>query len=494
MLIAGFFMTQQIINVGTGPDSYTGDTLRTAFEKTNSNFDELYALSSANTSANLSVGNVTATGDITASRFIGDGSNLTGITSSNLGNLIIDGPNDQTILGTVANASLNLKPHPGDRVSFTLQNDSSGIDQFLSFQSRLPNVISIFSSNSSVTIGANAAFIGIDANTNHMSFNTFNTGYDFNFNGELAARSFYARQDFPVGYSFTTPLALTGMSHVYQNDTHGNISLVKISHDNAIPAKFYENNTTLIAGNLVVIQDGNTAGSFPYAFIQGYSSANTYTQFVWQNLDSNSAATGDIVVTADTGTDIANYLDIGIAGSGYDNTNPSNSLGTSINPLDAYIYVQNDLTMSSAPGGSLTIGTTATDTEVRVLVGGVNAENIVATFTERDTVIRANANGAAYGWTFNANGVLDFPYNSMTNQGGTLTNVHGIYATTTSSTPVVSGFKFIFADTSEQTTAWTGNYTAANASNWSGTPPSTISDAIDRLAAVVTALNGGTGA
>ena len=36
-------MTQEIINVGTGPDSYTGESLRSAFEKVNNNFSELYA-------------------------------------------------------------------------------------------------------------------------------------------------------------------------------------------------------------------------------------------------------------------------------------------------------------------------------------------------------------------------------------------------------------------------------------------------------------------
>ena len=37
-------MAQQIINIGTGADSGDGDPLRTAFTKTQSNFDELYGL------------------------------------------------------------------------------------------------------------------------------------------------------------------------------------------------------------------------------------------------------------------------------------------------------------------------------------------------------------------------------------------------------------------------------------------------------------------
>ena len=36
-------MTKQTINVGTAANSKNGDPLRTAFQKVNSNFDELYA-------------------------------------------------------------------------------------------------------------------------------------------------------------------------------------------------------------------------------------------------------------------------------------------------------------------------------------------------------------------------------------------------------------------------------------------------------------------
>jgi hypothetical protein len=36
-------MTQQIINVGTSPNDGLGDPIRTAFEKCNNNFSELYS-------------------------------------------------------------------------------------------------------------------------------------------------------------------------------------------------------------------------------------------------------------------------------------------------------------------------------------------------------------------------------------------------------------------------------------------------------------------
>ena len=38
-------MTKQLINIGARANDNSGDPLRTAFEKINSNFDELYAVS-----------------------------------------------------------------------------------------------------------------------------------------------------------------------------------------------------------------------------------------------------------------------------------------------------------------------------------------------------------------------------------------------------------------------------------------------------------------
>lgn len=51
-----------------------------------------------------------------------------------------------------------------------------------------------------------------------------------------------------------------------------------------------------------------------------------------------------------------------------------------------------------------------------------------------------------------------------------------------------------FPDDTEQTTAWTGSYVATTSTDWSSPAPTTIAEAIDRLAAVVKILNSGTGA
>ena len=61
-------MSQQIINLGTGPDSQTGDTLFVAFTKVNDNFTELYNVIGPEGNVNLNninaTGNVIATGNI----------------------------------------------------------------------------------------------------------------------------------------------------------------------------------------------------------------------------------------------------------------------------------------------------------------------------------------------------------------------------------------------------------------------------------------------
>ncbi|MEK9697525.1 MAG: hypothetical protein VW270_17300 [Candidatus Poseidoniales archaeon] len=47
-------MAKQTINVGTGPNSGTGDNLRSAFDKTNDNFDEVYAAGPVSTNVQIS--------------------------------------------------------------------------------------------------------------------------------------------------------------------------------------------------------------------------------------------------------------------------------------------------------------------------------------------------------------------------------------------------------------------------------------------------------
>ena len=67
-------MTKQTINIGTVPNDGTGDTLRDAFDKTNDNFDEIYAGFSF-TNTNVKVANVNVT-NVNVIKTQGKGGNL----------------------------------------------------------------------------------------------------------------------------------------------------------------------------------------------------------------------------------------------------------------------------------------------------------------------------------------------------------------------------------------------------------------------------------
>jgi hypothetical protein len=122
-----------------------------------------------------------------------------------------------------------------------------------------------------------------------------------------------------------------------------------------------------------------SATLLPNVIAQFTSNSTTYTQVNQQNIDEHG--TSDYVLTADVGTDTDFYVDVGIINSQYDNQSPNNSLGTSAFPLDGYLIVQGS-TINQV-GGNLIIGTTSTSapTELRIIVGGVFNENVVARFT-----------------------------------------------------------------------------------------------------------------
>ena len=55
----------------------------------------------------------------------------------------------------------------------------------------------------------------------------------------------------------------------------------------------------------------------PTAVVQITGNVDSYSQLNLQNVNNGAYASGDIVVTADDGTDTTKYIDLGIAGSGY---------------------------------------------------------------------------------------------------------------------------------------------------------------------------------
>lgn len=93
---------------------------------------------------------------------------------------------------------------------------------------------------------------------------------------------------------------------------------------------------------------------------------DNYLQINIQNKNTNSTASSDIVATNDTGTELGNYIDMGINGSGY---NQPSFLGSA---NDGYIYTT---------GSKLLVGNTTPATHpsssIWFVVGGNNANQNV---------------------------------------------------------------------------------------------------------------------
>ncbi len=152
-------MTRQILNVGSSANDGTGDTLRAAMVKANANFTELYnsplltsgitvtgnEINATRTNDDLvlsasGTGSVTAgplkfkgtsissddstiinindglivDGTVTAASFTGDGSNLTGLSASSLGDLSVIG----STITSPSNADITLSPGGTGKVVF----------------------------------------------------------------------------------------------------------------------------------------------------------------------------------------------------------------------------------------------------------------------------------------------------------------------------------------------------------------------------------------
>jgi hypothetical protein len=159
----------------------------------------------------------------------------------------------------------------------------------------------------------------------------------------------------------------------------------------------------LTAGNISVGTAGFTV--LPNIVAQFTSNVNSYGQVNMQNINSGTDATTEIIATANNGTDTIFFVDMGIAGNTYDNTSPSNSLGTIIYANDAYLYAQGNT--SANIGGNLAIGAATAGRSVTIFAGGINNSSNVATF--------ANTGVTVYGNITAANVITSGTYGNITN-------------------------------------------------------------------------------
>jgi len=112
---------------------------------------------------------------------------------------------------------------------------------------------------------------------------------------------------------------------------------------------------------------GTPSGTtFANSLAQFYANTNSYAQLLLQNTNAGNAASTDLVLTADTGTDTTNYFDVGINSSTY-----SEVAYTAVGTLDSYAI---------ALGGNLAIIAGTSGKSIKFFQGGTLTANEVARF------------------------------------------------------------------------------------------------------------------
>ena len=223
-------MTRQIINIGTGPDSYTGDNLRTAFTKVNDNFAQLYVgnvgantsinvltANTVSTNGNVNAGNVLvqyqviASGNISAPIFIGNGRYLTGVTvSANTGNIAFS---NLTISGSVA-GNIVLDPAGDGNVSI-VSDVIPGANVTYNLGSSTRQWKDLWLSNSTMYLGGFPVTV---SNTGALSVNGSPVTSSYgNANVTVFLPTYGGNVGNGSGYLFGNGSQLTGLSATYSN-------------------------------------------------------------------------------------------------------------------------------------------------------------------------------------------------------------------------------------------------------------------------------------
>jgi hypothetical protein len=301
---------------------------------------------------------------------------------------------------------------------------------------------------------ANSTYLGVTTAYGVRSNITGNTGgitTGYLFNGS---------------YTGTLPTNSYGVyvSGEARNYFSGNVGIANTTPDATLKVTGTANVTanTFIGGKLQV--GAPTAFDFAAsALIEIDANQNTYTQVVITNGNTGTSASGDFVITADTGNDSVNFVDLGINNSLY-----SNTLFSIGGALDAYLYSSNsNLTIGTASAKEIIFhanGTTSADRRLTINSAGVTVANA--------GVLYLGGNGLAVGLTATTNAVINasgmFAYGNSINyiaetsaNATVLAGNSTVYSAINATSIVTSGNTLIFA----------GGTAAAQAANgWSILP------------------------
>lgn len=195
-----------------------------------------------------------------------------------------------------------------------------------------------------------------------------------------------------INPAFGISVSGSGKTITIGDGATSNIAQGAFDHANT---RFSANGGTLY-GNIDVLGYANVQNTIvvgtgaytilPNLIAQFTGNTELYSQVNQQNINANGTA--DFVVTADNGTDEINYLDMGIAGSTYINTNYNS--WQFVNPNDGYVLLQGNASQNF--GGNVFIGTSGSGSGGNqigdiVFVQGSDTDNEVARFVLHEGLV-----------------------------------------------------------------------------------------------------------
>jgi fibronectin-binding autotransporter adhesin len=324
----------------------------------------------------LTGGLISAAGNITAnpsSFFIGNGSQLTGVTATSAGFPITSGT---TNINAVASGNIN----------FTI----GGTANIVTVASTGAYTTGVVSATGNIT-GGNILTAGLISATGTITSAANITGGNILTAGLISSTGTITSAANITGGNILTG----GLMSSTGNATHGNIltgGLISATA-NITGGNILTNGIVSALGNITTANTLTAAGTTATGVLAGVfgpanvalhansvitaaGNSNASAQFAFQNNNNGSNASSDIAVYNNLGTDTTYFIDMGITSSGFNGTAyAANIYGAN----DGYVYVVGNSATgpvgSGANIGNLILG--STNGQVIVFVGNASTSNAV---------------------------------------------------------------------------------------------------------------------
>ena len=422
-----FSSGNSVITGGSANSFKVGNTTPDSGAFTTLTSSGLTTFTNATQSTNASTGAVVVTGGVGIGANLNVGGNVTV-----LGNLLVQGNTTTLNVETLNVEDLNIT---------VAANATSGAE----------------ANGAGLTVaGANATLTYLNAD------NSWNVNKKFNASllvasGNIVAASGVNATNFTTGalvvpggggVGITGDLQVQGQSTFQGNINAGNIVLsgninVSVGAVQSSFGVFYGN-----AGGIGALYAGTTTyTALPTTVFQMTADVNSYAQVNFQNRNSGTKASTDLVLTSDNGDDNDGYINLGINSSAFGDPAYSGYY-----PDDGYL-IMHGLEPST---GNLNIHSHNTNSVIKLIVGGFGDANVRATVT--NTGLRVNTSTAS---TSTTSGAL-----IVDGGAGIQGNIHAAAINATpigNTTPSTGNFTTLVSTSSGSTTLVATNFSTANA-------------------------------